>query len=117
MQKYVSLLIISIFFCSSVSATNYYRERTIIGAGISIVGGKSLLFIDIAGDKSGMPACAVTRRFAINSSAPHYKEMVSIAMTAYASDQKTVDLHVADTCNYYGNAQDLIGIKIGNMPW
>ena len=80
-------------------------------------GGNSILFIDIDGDKSGMASCASTRRFAINSSAPHYKEMVSIAMTAYASAQKSVDLTVSDTCNHFGNAQDLIGIKMGIMPW
>ena len=117
MKKYVLFLFFISVSGSSLSASSYYRARTIIGAGIYSNGGKSILFIDIDGDKSGMASCASTHRFAINSSAPHYKEMVSIAMTAYASGQKSVDLIVADTCNYWGNAQDLIGIKMGSMPF
>ena len=119
MKKCISILIFFSITCSSVFANNshYYRGRTIIGAGISFSGDKSILLIDIDGDTSGMPSCAVTGRFAISSSAPHYKEMVSIAMTAYASAQKSVDLYVSNTCNHFGNAQDLIGIKMGIMPW
>lgn len=117
MNKHIMLTLLIIFFSPNLFASDYFRGVTIKGVGVSVIGDKSLLFIDIAGDKSGMAECAVTGRFAINSSAPHYKEMVSIAMTAYASAQKTVDLHVSNTCNYFGNSQDLRGIKMGTMPW
>jgi len=43
--------------------------------------------------------------------------MVSIVMTAYATGEKSVDLLVDTTCNNWSNAQDLLGIKIGKMPW
>jgi len=117
MKKSISLLIFLTLFVSSVSAGDYYRERSIIGAGIYYTGEKSLLIIDIDGDKSGMAVCATTRRFSISSDAPHYKEMVKIAMAAYTSGQKTVDLYVKDSCNYWGNSQDLLGIKMGKMPF
>ncbi|MBO2587801.1 hypothetical protein [Shewanella algae] len=117
MKKYVYFLMVYLFCSNAFAANYYYRERTIIGAGIYYSGDKSILIIDIDGDKSGMSACASSRRFAISSTAPHYKEMVSIAMTAYASVQNSVDLYVTDTCNHWGNAQDLLGIKMGKMPW
>ncbi|WP_444996258.1 hypothetical protein [Aliikangiella sp. IMCC44359] len=117
MRKLVLLLTV-VFFSSSVLAeTVYFRNRTIIGAGISVVNGKSYLFINIDGDKSGMVNCSTTHRFVINSDSPSYKELVSIAMTAYASKEKNVDIIGINTCNYFSNSQDLMGIKIGNMPW
>jgi hypothetical protein len=53
----------------------------------------------------------------ISSSSPHYKEMVSIAMAAYATKDSTVDITLRDSCNSFGNAQDMIGLKAGTMPW
>ncbi|KAF7786132.1 hypothetical protein PRUB_a0603 [Pseudoalteromonas rubra] len=38
-------------------------------------------------------------------------------MTAYATGEKSVDLAASETCNHWGNAQDLLGIKIGSMVW
>ena len=116
-MKKVTLLIISLLVANSVSATQYFRDRTIIGAGVYYSGSKSILFIDIDGDKTGMAACATTKRFAIDSTTPNFKEMVSIAMTAYATGENSVDLSVNPTCNHWSNSQDLRGIKIGKMPF
>ncbi|WP_325892217.1 hypothetical protein [Grimontia sp. NTOU-MAR1] len=116
-MKRIAIITILFLFCSSVSAASYFRARTIIGAGIYYSENRSILMIDISGDKSGMPQCASTRRLAISSTAPHYKEMVTIAMTAYTSQQNNVDIYVSDTCNHWGNAQDILGIKMGTIPW
>lgn len=96
---------------------DYYRNRTIIGAAVYYYGSKSILFIDIDGDKSGMASCASSGRFAIDSTTPNFKEMVSIALTAYTSKEKSVDIYVNPTCNHWGNSQDITGIKIGTMPF
>jgi len=117
MVKVLFAFMAVVFLNNSVFAVSYYRDRTITGVGIYYAGDKSVLLIDIDGSKAGMPTCASTARLAINSSAPHYKEMVSIAMAANISGQNTVDVYVTGTCDYYGNAQDILGIKMGTMPW
>ena len=106
-----------IFVSNSVSAASYYRDRTITGVGIYYAGNESVLLIDIDGSKAGMPTCASSARLAINSTAPHYKEMVSLAMAANVSSQNTIDVYVTESCDYYSNAQDILGIKMGTMPW
>jgi hypothetical protein len=116
-MKKIIIMIASMLIIDSVYAADYFRERTIVGAGVYYSGSKSILFVDIDGDKSGMSSCATTKRFAIDSSTPNFKEMVSIAMTAYATGEKSVDLIVNTTCNHWGNSQDLLGIKIGKIPW
>ena len=117
MKKHTILLIAVILFSNSVSAVEYLRNRTITGVGVTYSGDKSVLLITVDGEKTGMPACAVTGRFGIDSSSPHYKEMVSLAMTAYASKQNTVDIAVVSSCNYHANSRDMIGIKMGSIPW
>ncbi|MBA6233641.1 MULTISPECIES: hypothetical protein [unclassified Colwellia] len=116
-MKEIIITIASLMIINSVSAAEYFRERTIVGAGVYYSGTKSILFVDIDGDKSTMSSCATTKRFAIDSNTPNFKEMVSIVMTAYATGEESVDLIVNTTCNHWGNAQDLLGIKIGKMPW
>ncbi|MFY2509445.1 hypothetical protein ACN3E9_14495 [Vibrio pectenicida] len=116
-MKKVLFILGSLFITTSVMAADYYRNKTIVGAGIYYNGGNSILFIDIDGDKSGMPACASSGRLAIDSTAPNFKEMVSFALTAYTSKQNSVDIYVTPTCNYWSNSQDIKGIKIGSMPF
>ncbi len=48
---------------------------------------------------------------------PHFKELVSLTIAANISGQRTVDILVADTCGYHSNAQDILGVKIGVIPW
>lgn len=115
-MKHLTLITLMLL-CNSAFANDYFRSRTIIGAGIYSSGGKSILFVDIDGDKTAMSSCATTKRFSVSSTDPSYKELVSIALTAYASAQSSVDLVVSSTCNHWGNAQDLRGIKMGKMPW
>jgi len=113
-----TLLIAGLTFATSTSATNdYIRNTTIVGAGISIIGNKNLLMINVDGDKSNFPECAFTGRLAINSDAPHFKDLVSIALAAQVSKQNTVDVYYTKTCNYFSNAADIIGIKMGQIPW
>ncbi|KZN61379.1 hypothetical protein [Pseudoalteromonas luteoviolacea] len=116
-MKKVIVSIIFLLFVNSVFASDYFRERTIIGAGVYASGDKSILFVHVNGDKSSMASCASSQRFAIDSTSPNFKEMVSIALTAYATKEKTVELVTTPTCKSWGNAQDLLGIKIGSMPW
>ena len=55
-----------VFAVQSVQAAEYFRGRTIIGAGVFASGDRSILLIDVSGDKAAMAACATTRRFAID---------------------------------------------------
>lgn len=116
-SKILSALVILLFCSNAFSANGFLRGRTITGVGIHYVGSNSLLLININGDKSSMIPCASTGRLAINSTSPHYKELVSLVFAAYLSGQNNVDIYVADTCNYFGNAQDIISIKVGDIPW
>ncbi|GLT19417.1 hypothetical protein GCM10007938_31990 [Vibrio zhanjiangensis] len=116
-MKKLLFILCGLVITTNVLAEDYYRNRTIVGAGIYYSGANSILFIDIDGDKSGMPACASTRRLAIDSTAPNFKEMVSFALTAYTSKQNSVDINVTPTCNYWSNSQDIKGIKMGVMPF
>ena len=100
-----------------VYAAHYYRNVTIKGAGIYSSGGKRILLIDITGNKSGMAGCATTKRLALSDNSPHYEEMVAIALAAYTSKDTQVDVYVTETCNHWGNAEDILGIKMGAMPW
>lgn len=119
MKKLISLMMVAVFFSSSVSAANsYYRERTITGISITYSGDKSVLMVSISGSLEGMPDCAkATNRLAIDSSNPHYKEIVSLATAAYVSKDKLTDFYVIDTCNFFGNAQDIYAIKMGTMAF
>lgn len=113
----VALLLPLLSFVSQVSAAHYYRNVTITGTGIYGSGSNSILFVDFSGSKAGMAACATTQRLAISSTAPQYKEMVSIAFTAYVKQDNKVDILVNESCVHWGNAEDMLGIKIGTMPW
>tara|TARA_R110002072_G_scaffold33030_7_gene100242 strand:+ start:715 stop:1065 length:351 start_codon:yes stop_codon:yes gene_type:complete len=109
---------LAVFLVSTAAMSDgYYRARTIIGAGIFYKADESMLLIDFDGSKAGMPECANTGRLAITSSVPHYKELVSIAMTAYVSKESNVDIYVKETCDYSSNSQDILGIKMGSMVW
>ena len=117
MKTFTSLLLIAMCISSNAFSTEYFRNRTIIGAGISQVADKSLLYFDIDGAPQTLE-CAVTQRFAFSSDEPNYKEMVSIVMTAYALGQNTVEVYATDYCNSNaGNAQSVVGVKIGSMAW
>ena len=117
MIKRVFVLVAILTISFEAFGDSYYRNRTIVGAGIYYSGNISILLFGIDGDKSGMVPCASSGRFTINSNAPHYKEIVSLVLTAYASKQNTVDLYVTESCNYFGNAQDVLGVKMGDIPW
>jgi hypothetical protein len=118
MRKIIAVVIL--FFMAaqqSVMALEYFRGRTIIGAGVFVHGDKSILLIDVSGDKSTMSACATTRRFAIDSRSPGFKETVAVVMTAYAKGENNVDVMANNSCQSWENAQDFFGVKIGSMPW
>lgn len=110
-------LFLLLFSLPTLQAAEYFRDRTIIGAGVFASAGKSILLIDISGDKSTMPACATTGRFAIDSSSPAFKDVVALVMTAYAKGDTNVDINATGSCIGWANAQDFIGIKVGTMPW
>lgn len=118
MSKIIAVVIlVFIVVMQPATAAEYFRGRTIIGAGVFVHGDKSILLIDVSGDKSTMSACAITRRFAIDSSSPGFKETVAVVMTAYAKGENNVELAANNGCESWGNAQDFFGVKIGSMPW
>ncbi|CCN37647.1 conserved exported hypothetical protein [Vibrio nigripulchritudo SO65] len=117
MMKKVVFTLIGLLFINGVAAAERFTNRTIVGAGVYYSGSKSILFIDINGDKSAMTGCATTKRFAIDSTTPNFKEMVTVAMTAYATGENSVDIIVKKSCTHWSNSQDLVGIKIGKMPF
>ena len=119
-MKKIYLFLVSfilLLFSNVLIANTYFRNTKILAAGIYYSGDRSILLINFEGHNTTMASCATTKRFAISSSAPHYKEMVSLVMTAYVSGQTSVDVYASDTCNHWGNAQDIRGIKMGPMPW
>jgi len=61
------------------------------------------------------PACNFTQRFAMNSNNPRFANTVSAVMAAYAAG-KPVQVKGLDTCNVWGNAEDLDYICVGDMP-
>ena len=113
----VALLLQLLSCVSQVSAAHYYRNVTITGTGIYGSGANSVLFVDFSGSKTDMTACATTQRLAISSTAPQYKEMVSIAFIAYVKQDSKVDILVNESCVHWSNAEDMLGIKMGTIPW
>ncbi|MBL4829229.1 MAG: hypothetical protein JKY55_04970 [Aliivibrio sp.] len=116
-MKGKGLLFITAFMSFNLMSADYFIDRAIIGIGAYSSGDFSVLFINVDGDKRSMASCATTERFAISSTAANYKEMVTLAMTAYAAKDKHVELIVSDTCNHWGNSQDVLGIKVGEITW
>jgi hypothetical protein len=100
MKKLLAIFVLMLTMSDLVTAAEYYRGRTIVGAGIYASGEKSILFFKIDGSLAEMEECANTRRFSINSDAPHYQELVSVVMTAYASGQNNVDVYADESCDY-----------------
>ena len=121
MKKLISLLMVITFLSSSVSDGNsYYKVRTITGVSITYVGDKSVLMVAISGALDAIPNCAKEQgleRLAIDSSNPHYKEIVALVMAAYVSKDKSIDFYVTDTCNFFPHTQDIFAVKMGTMPF
>lgn len=110
-------LVVGMLTSIPAMAYDYFRGRTITGVGVTSSNSVSVLFFSVSGDLAGMPSCAATKRFAINSNSPNYKEVVSLVLAAYHSQEKNIDIAANSSCNTWENAQDLIGIKSGNMPF
>ncbi|TQF67361.1 hypothetical protein [Pseudoalteromonas luteoviolacea] len=110
-------LFLAVMLVSTSASAQYFRDRTIVGAGVFYKGTNSILFVEIDGDKSAMTECATSKRFAIDSSMPNYKEIVSFVMAAYMKRENKVELLTDTKCTKWGNAQDILGIKVGNMAF
>ena len=65
-------------------------------------GNNSVFFFTVknAGYQAAFPECANTQRFAVNSTAPHYKELVAQILAAYSTKDPKLDVYFEDTCNY-----------------
>lgn len=117
-MKKILITLSILFIGSSLFADTYFRNRTITGISIYYAENRSVLFLTIDGDVSAMnDKCVHANRFAIDSTMPHFKEIVSVALSAYVSKEKTVDIYARDNCIFWGDAQDLIAIKVGNMAF
>jgi len=115
MKKYIPLVLL--LLSGFANADQYYRARTITGVGVGVFNGQSILFFSVSGDTSAMTGCAVTKRFAISSNSPAYKDIVAIVLAAYHSKESNIDVNTLPTCNMFPNAQDVHGVKSGNMPF
>lgn len=76
-------------------------------------GGKAILIMQIQGNVSG--GCNTTSRFAVDDSAPKFKGTQAAVIAAFHS-QADVKVIYSQTCNAYGNAWDIVGVCVGNLP-
>ncbi len=116
-MKGKGILFLLAFVSFNIVSAEYFIDRTIVGTGIYSSGEFRVLFVNVDGDIREMAPCATSERFAISSTAANYDEMVTLVMTAYAAKEKHVDLLVSDSCKHWGDAQDILGIKVGMIPW
>ncbi|WP_046007256.1 hypothetical protein [Pseudoalteromonas rubra] len=114
-MKKTIFALFAILFSNNLLASDF-TGRKLTGAAVYNHDGKSILFITI-NDTNQMAACAYTKRFAIDSTAANFQEMVSIAMMAYATGDAVHIKGIKDSCNYWDNAQDLKGIAVGSIPF
>ena len=115
MKKFIPLLLL--LLSGAANADQYYRARTITGVAVGVYAGQSILLFSVSGDTGGMTACAATKRFAISSNSPAYKDIVAIVLAAYHSKESNIDVNAIPTCSMFPNAQDVQGVKSGNMPF
>ncbi|WP_125717200.1 hypothetical protein [Pseudoalteromonas rubra] len=114
-MKKAIFALLAILFSSNLLASDF-KGKKLTGAAVYNHGGKSILFVMI-NDTNQMAACASTKRFAIDSTAANFQEVVSIAMMAYATGNTVHIKGIKDSCNYWGNAQDMKGIAVGSIPF
>lgn len=114
-MKKVILLLFAILFSSNLLASDF-KGKKLTGAAVYYHGDRSILFIKV-NDTSHMATCAYSKRFAIDSTAANFNEMVSIAMMAYATGDTVHVKGIKDSCKYWENSQDLKGIAIGSIPF
>ncbi|WP_194866950.1 hypothetical protein [Pseudoalteromonas sp. PPB1] len=111
----IIVVLLGILFSSNLVASDFTGKK-LTGAAAYHHDGKSILFVKI-NDTNHMAACANTKRFAIDSTAANFKEMVSVAMMAYATGETVHIKGIKDSCKYWSNSQDLKGIAIGSIPF
>lgn len=108
----------AVFFTTAVKAElQFFRERQITGIGVASFNGVSIFYVQLNGDLSSMTNCATTKRFAVNSLNPSYKDITALALAAYHSKDKKIDILATTSCESWSNSQDFIGIKSGDMPY
>jgi len=94
------------FFCF-LFVFNVCSAGTIKGTVEMIQTGKGYtvedvyVLVKIVGTRSGQPACATDDRFSLNPASEWGKSMLSILLTAQAT-QKTVRLHGVNNCDLMG---------------
>jgi hypothetical protein len=70
--------------------------------------GDTLLFSIKGNTESGRPACATTKRFAVNSNSVH----ASLVLTAFASNKTLATVAGTGLCAAWANAEDLRSIEV-----
>ena len=119
-MKYKILIasLATVLFSTAVNAElQSFRDRQITGIGVASSNGVSIFYVQLNGDLSSMTNCATTKRFAVNSQNPSYKEITALALAAYHSKDKKIDILATTSCASWSNSQDFIGIKSGDMPY
>lgn len=72
------------------------------------------IFVFNTSTVSSPPACDTTQRFAISSTAPHYKDTVAAILEAHATGTPVFAVGLG-TCNVLGDAEDLNYVCVGTI--
>lgn len=110
------LKLVLLYFALAASSLGLCGEGTgkITGFVPYFVGADEAIII-MTQSITGTSACNTTARFAMKSSDPKFKGTRAAAMAAYLAASPVV-LRGANTCNTFGNSEDLLYMCVGSIP-
>ena len=99
-NKLATIVCATLFACSAHAGSSTGKVTTLI-----INAGNYLFFT--AGTKSGSPGCGNNNQWAINLATAQGKTIYALLLSAQAMD-KTVSVYGNNTCNVWGDREDVL---------
>ncbi len=106
-------MLFAILYLYVTLASAELQTATVTGYIPYQTSGKQVLLFQLQGNVSG--TCNDTARFAIDSSAVHFKNVLAAIMAAHHA-QSTITVSYSKTCNAWGNAWDITHVCVGSIP-